>query len=189
MRGTKVFIIFLACIGLGIFIGYIAVEKEKEVFDTYYKIKSVFKKEKLEIVEGLNSGNLEVVTEERDGDYYHVAVEEDFHDINAHIKGKMLPYYVIMASALEKEGKSRKGKDAVRLVVGNGEQYIGMELSREKYNGMEKSMGEEFLHNHLSTRGWDLLNNVDVFWMSDNLKEGLRDTTAERINWDLEREK
>lgn len=183
-------------LGLGVFIGYIIVEEVEleeagtEVKDLVQRIINKVKGEELVIIEGLNLGNLELVKDEYNGDYYYIVVREEFPEVNYLIKRKMLPYYKLMVSALKKEDYEKRPKDDVRLLVvsEDNSSYIGMELSRERMDSMDRTFGDVFPDKHFKERGWDVLNNIDMFWISDDLKELLEEDLKDRINWELERE-
>lgn len=192
MKLRGMVIMSVLSVALGILIGYVIVEVEVEDIDVKRSFKQVVNKvkgEKLVIIEGLNKGDLELVRDEYNGEYYYLVVQEEFQELNHLIKRNMLPYYRLMVSAFKKEEYEKKPKENIRLLITSKDSnsFIGLELSKDRLDSIEKNMGTEFMDKHLDTRGWDLLNNVDMFWMSDDLKERLEPDLRERINWDLER--
>ena len=191
MKFIRWIMLFVVSIVIGLVIGKVVVDNGVGLEDIHVKAKDLFSKDEFVIREGLDDEGMDIKGKDYVGDTYILRVEqkfEGFKEVNFLIRDHMYRYFSLAASALDREIDEKSDVEHVRVLVGTDTSYIGFDLSKERYQSIKKHVGKETLEKHAKGKGWDILNNVDTFYMSKDVYDSINQEVRERIKWENARD-
>jgi len=105
-----------------------------------------------------------------------IAIESN-EDINIVITDKIHTYYDFFEQVF-----LNNAIDSIKvLILDKSNTIVQFTYSRQRYYQIDNDMGQEFFRKHIKSKGWDVLNNADNYWLSDESKEKLDKSIENRL--------